>query len=151
MAIEIVGAENFNILARRIDAAVARNHLVPDMRAGFEAEAPQMRQAVFRSIDGYLPNRYASVLRGTLVINGGQGSASGNTARVTLVATAGGRHIGTTNAGTLRHPVFGRESTWSTQPVRRAFVSEPMASRRSQLRERVRNALRRFLLEITRG
>lgn len=150
MAIEIVGAENFNILARRIDAAVARNHLVPDMRAGFEAEAPQMRQAVFRSIDTYLPTRYASVLRGTLDING-RGSASGNTARVTLVATAGGRHIGTTNAGSLRHPVFGHESAWAGQNVRRGFVSEPMSSRRQQLRQRVSAALRSFLQVITRG
>lgn len=149
MPVEIRGAENFHILAAKIRAGVARNQLVPDMRNGFEKEAQPMRQAVFRSIDGYLPNRYASVLRGPLTITA-RGSSSGDTARVTLTATAGGRHIGTINAGDLRHPVFGRHP-WVDQGVRRGFVSEPMDSRRRQLRERVRAALRKFLSEITRG
>lgn len=151
MAFEIRGEENFDRLAARIKASVSRNRLVPDMRDGFEAEAPQMRQAVFRSMDTYLPNRYASVLRGPLAINSRGSSASGNTARVNLVATAGGRHIGTVNAGRLKHPVYGLESEWSGQTVRRGFVSEPMASRRQQLRRRVAAALRSFLQEITRG
>lgn len=150
MPFDVRGGDSFHVLAAKIRAGVARNPLVPNMRDGFEREAEPMRQAVFRSIDGYLPNRYASVLRGTLTING-RGSASGDTARVTLTATANGRHIGTTNAGRLKHPVYGNESTWASQLVRPGFVSEPMGSRRQQLRQRVRDALRSFLQEITRG
>lgn len=150
MSFEIRGANNFDRVAGKIRRGVTRNRLVSDMRGGFEAEAPHMRQAVFRSIDGYLPDRYASVLRGTLDIDG-RGSAGGNTARVTMVATAGGRHIGTVNAGNLRHPVYGNNDEWAGQRVRPGFVSEPMDSRRRQLRERVRVALRSFLQEITRG
>lgn len=149
MPIEIVGGESFDRIAAKIRVGVARNRLVPDMREGIEREAPPMRQAVFRSIDGYLPNRYAAVLRTTLDINAA-GSAVGNTARVRMTATARGRHIGTVNAGDVRHPVFGGPA-WSGQPVRRGFVSEPMDSRRRQIRERIRQALRNFLQELTRG
>lgn len=151
MPIEIRGEENFTRLAAKIRAGVARNRLVPDMRDGFEQEADPMRQAVFRSIDGYLPNRYASVLRRSLNIDS-RGTSAGDTARVTLTATAGGRHIGTTNAGNLRHPVFGRRRVpWVNQGVQRGFVSKPMDSRRQPLRQRVVTALRSFLQEITRG
>lgn len=149
MPIEIRGEENFDRLAAKIRAGVARNRLVPDMRDGFQKESDPMRQAVFRSIDGYLPNRYASVLRRSLDIDA-RGSSGGNTARVTLTATAGGRHVGVVNDGRLRHPVFGRRP-WVNQGVRRGFVSEPMNSRRQSLRQRVVNALRSFLQEITRG
>lgn len=150
MVIEVRGGENFNRLAAKIRIALGRNRMVPDMRDGFVAEAPAMRQAVFRSIEGYLPDRYASVLRSTPLDIDTSSSAAGNTARVQMTATARGRHIGTVNAGNLRHPVFGH-NPWVNQPVRRGFVSEPMDSRRRQLRERVRQALRNFLREITRG
>lgn len=151
MPIDIRGEENFHALAAKIRAGVARNRMPSDMRAGFEQEAKPMREAVFRSIATYLPNRYAAVLRRSLDIDA-RGAASGDTARVTLIATARGRHIGTTNAGNLRHPVFGRTRVpWVNQHVRRGFVSGPMDSRRRQLRERVHDALRKFLQEITRG
>lgn len=151
MPVVIVGAENFHALAAKLHRGVAQQRLVPDMRDGFIREAPGMREAVFRSIDVYLPDRYASVLRPTLDIDTTRTSALGDTATVTMTATAGGRHIGTTNAGNLRHPLFGHNGYWYDQGVRRGFVSEPMASRRDQLREAVRQALRTFLQDIMRG
>lgn len=149
MPVEIRGEANFHRLAAKIRAGVARNRMVPDMRDGFVAEAPAMRDAVFRSIDGYLPNRYAAVLRSTLNIDA-SGSGAGDTARVKMTATAGGRHIGTVNDGDLRHPLFGHVP-WYSQRVQTGFVSRPLDSRRRQLRQRVRDALRKFLSEITRG
>lgn len=149
--IRYMRGNSFDALAAKIRAGVARNRMVPDMRDGFVAEAPAMKDAVFRSIDGYLPNRYAAVLRSTLDITT-SGQASGDTARVTMTATANGRHIGIVNIGNLRHPVFGRTRVpWVDQVVRNGFVSRPMDSRRRQLRSRVRQALRKFLQEITRG
>lgn len=149
MAIEIRGGQNFNRLAAKIRTQLTTDRLVPDMRDGIVAEAPQMRQAVYRSMDAYLPNRYASVLRGPLNI-GTTSEVTGNAAKVTLTATANGRHIGTVNAGNLRHPFYGR-SPWYDQGVRRGFVSEPMDSRRRQIRVRIRAALRKFLGHMTRG
>lgn len=152
MPFEIVGGDQFGDLAARIRRNLAANRLVPNMRDGFIRESPAMHLAVLRSADTYLPDRYAAAMRPDLNIEP-NGTVAGNTASTTFTATANGRHIGIINAGNLRHPLFGH-GPWYDQTgssVRPGSISEPMDSRRQELRAAVVQALRNFLQDMTRG
>jgi len=149
MPIEVRGAEQFDELAARIRRRLASNSLVMGIRDGLVAEAPEMRNAVFRSMNAYLPDRYAGVLRPTLTITPAA-TVAGTRATVRMTAWSQGDHIGIVNAGRLRHPVFGMD-VWVDQRVRPGFITEPMRGRIPQLRDRVRQATRQFLRDMTRG
>lgn len=167
---EVRGVDRFRRAARALRTAADRKELTREMRKGILDAVPALKDAVRDGASVYLPDRYAAELAPALRMTTST-STTGDQVTVRISTTAKGRgghprQVDQLEAGTLRHPVFGRtralkrhakhkatsmKNPWSAQAVRPRFVTEPMTNAAPQVRPKIEAAVDRVLDKIARG
>lgn len=149
--LEITGTEQFVRMAKKLnEQGKAGRGLWRELNSQLKESAEPMADAVKNHLGHYLPNRYAGVLKGALVIRVSR-STRGNSPGLKLVAKAKGRgknrHIRVINDGTLRHPVFTTK-VWVDQGVRPGFWTEPLIESREIPAKHIRRAIQTTIRKI---
>ncbi len=165
---EVVGADRFRVVARRLRLAADRKELTRELRKGILDAVPALKDAVRQDAPDYLPNAYAAELVPSLRMTTAT-TTSGDQVTVRISVTAKGhggnpRQVGDLEDGDLRHPVFGRTralkrhakhkatsraNPWVNQRVKAGFVSKPMLGKQPAVRREIEQAVDRVLDKIT--
>lgn len=107
-----------------------------------DAAAP-VGDEIRRGLRPHLPDRYADALDADLKISRSS-SLSGDEARVTVLASADGikrRKLAQSDAGILKHPLFGDRDRWFAQPVTPGWFSDPVEEAVPRVRDAIEAAL----------
>lgn len=167
MSVEVVGADRFRVVSRRLRTAADRKDLTRELRKAILDAVPELKDAVRADAAAYLPDTYAAELVPALRMTTSS-NLSGDQVTVRISVTAKGvkghdRQVGTLEAGRLRHPVFGRTralkrhwvhkatsqlNPWATQTVKPGFVTKPMLAARPAVRREIEQAVDRVLDKI---
>ncbi len=168
MSVEVVGADRFRVVARRLRLAADRKDLTRELRKGILDAVPALKDAVRKDAAAYLPDAYAAELVPSLRMTTSS-RLSGDQVTVTIAVTANGRggnprQVATAEAGRLKHPVFGRtralkrhalhkatsqKNPWVNQRVKPGFVTKPMLGQQPAVRREIEAAVDRVLDKIT--
>ena len=141
--VSVSGGADLTAVRRQLRAAGDRQ-LSRRMSAGLQRAAKPLQPAVKASAARLLPSGYAPLMSRSVRVRATARERRG-AASVHLTVTAKGktekRDVNRVNAGTLRHPVFGRTrklrhharhratskaNPWVAQRVRRGFVDRPV-------------------------
>lgn len=107
-----------------------------------DAAAP-VGDEIRRGLRPHLPDPYADALDADLKISRSS-SLSGDEARVSVLASAGGikkRKLAQSDAGILKHPLFGNRDRWFEQPVTPGWFSDPVEEAVPRVRDAIEAAL----------
>jgi len=152
--LEFPGAkQQFVALAKHLNAQGKEGRgLWNELNRAMKDAAQPMTDAVLRHLAGYLPDRYAVVLRSSFTVRVSR-STKGDAAALKLVGTAKGvkkkRHVRIINDGTLRHPVYGNPEAWVDQPVKPGFWTEPLNLSRDIPAREIRRAVQATIRKVT--
>ncbi len=168
MAVAVVGADRFKVVARRLRTAADRKDLTRELRKGILDAVPALKDAVREQADSYLPDRYAAELVPSLRMTTATTTTGGQvTVRISTVAKGKGgnpRQVGDLERGLLKHPVHGRtrrlkrhavhratsrRNPWVTQAVKPGFVTRPMEAAAPAVRKQIEAGVDRVLNKIT--
>ena len=151
--LEIRGAKAaFVGLARRLnEQGSSGKGLWKELNAEIKTAAQPMTDAMLRHLSGYLPDRYAAVLKGSFTVRVSR-STRGGSPGLKLVGIAKGRskkrHVSVINNGTLRKPVFGNTEVWVDQSVRPGFWTDTLTDAREAPATAIRRAVQRTISKI---
>lgn len=149
---EITGTQQFVHLAKALNAqGSAGKGLKRELMAEIKDAATPMTNEVRSHVAQYLPSGFAPTVAAGLVVRPSQ-STRGSSVGLKLVGFAKGqsrrRQIGAMNSGILRHPIYGHRKTWSTQPVKAGFWSEPLERARDKPAAAIRRAIQRAISKL---
>jgi hypothetical protein len=141
MQAKITGADEFAALARKL-REVGRTDLRRELTVGINRSLQPLSADVPKSLNTYLPNQYAAVLKPELKIRPRKRS-TGRNVGVRLVATAlrpdgKQRALASLNQGKLFHPLWG---SWrpprQVQKVKPGFFDEPLLADAPKVRKQL--------------
>lgn len=149
MQITVTGAAELQRLSLRLREA-GDGSLNRKLRHGVTDAVRPLKREVVAGLPTYMPNRYASVLAGSLKL---RTDAAGEAVRIT--ATAKGRRkqraVPAINDGILRHPTYGNRKRWSAQRIRRGFFTQPMRRGGPAIKRRIERVMEDVTQKIARG
>jgi len=141
MDIRINGAQEFATLARELKQ-LGRADLRRELDAAVNKSVKPFAANVPKSLNAYLPDQYAAVLKPELKIKVRRRS-SGRNVGVRLVATAvrpdrKQRALASLNAGKLFHPLWGSwQSPRQVQKVKPGFFDKPLLDDAKRVRRQL--------------
>lgn len=135
-SIEVRGAEQFNELAARLRKA--RGELKPELYDALERAAPPLERAATRSAAANLPRR-----GGLNALVASAGMSHQRRAGGIRIVARGITQLKLTNAGEVRHPVYGEPGTWVGQLIPKAkdWFTKPIHDGAPKVREELKKAL----------
>lgn len=136
MEIEVLGAQQYALLARRLRDAADKG-LQRELQTALTHATGPARQQVKDELPAYLPGGYAEDFGPTLRMRTAGRYGSGAGVRITAKAMSPRgreRFLGPLEAGTLRHPLFGMRAHWFTQDVHPHFFSQPITDSAPEIR-----------------
>ena len=145
--IQIRGAEEFGILARRLKETGDKG-LRRELLSGLQKAAKPAKADVRTSFATRLPQRggLAAQMAGSRI---SLLSRAGNNPSVKIKVTSP-HAVQPMDKGILRHPVFAT-GTWVEQSIEPGVFSEPIESRAPQMRQDMEQVLRRVAAKIERN
>ncbi|GEA79934.1 hypothetical protein [Cellulomonas uda] len=132
---EVTGADKLRTLSVKLKAAGDRD-ITNTLRRELRAGSKETRTAVKRSAIETLPargglNRWAATTPGITA------SLSGRNPSVRITQRKRGHDIAALDAGTVRHPIYGRRKTWVAQDITPGFFTKPIERDADKLRRLV--------------
>lgn len=148
--VEVRGSQDLAALARALKEA-GRNDLRKELLANIRnAGKPVLDDAKATAL-AELPSRggLADLVAGSKFAV--RSSLSGKSARVTLQAINSKALVRTTDAGSVRHPVWGNRGTWVTQSVKSGWFSDTAAESAPRFRDAISEAMARVAAQVERS
>lgn len=142
MEIEVLGAQQYALLARRLREAADKG-LQRELQAALTHSTANARQRVKDELPAYLPDGYAEDFGPTLQLRTAGRYGRGAGIRITAKAKGprGERFVGPLNEGMLRHQLFGMRRHWFAQDVHPHFFSEPIEESAPEIRQELIGAM----------
>jgi hypothetical protein len=142
-SIEIRGGEQFTALAARIRKA--EGELKPELYDALERAAPSLEHAATRSASANLPQR-----GGLSAVVAAAGMSHQRRAGGIRITARGIQQLALTNAGQVRHSVYGNPGTWVTQLIPKAkdWFTKPIRDGAPKVRAELGKALDKIARKI---
>lgn len=143
VGIEVRGEEQFNALAARIRKA--EGELQPELYQALERAAPALEHAATRSAAANLPKR-----GGLNAVVAAAGMSHQRRAGGIRITARGITQLALTNAGKVRHPVYGNPGTWVGQAIPKAlgWFDKPIRDGAPTIRKELEKALEKVARKI---
>ena len=141
--LEILGEGQFEALAARLRKA--EGELPREIIDALENAAPSLERAAKESAAANLPHR-----GGLAAIVASSGMSTQRRAGGIRIVARGITQLKLTDAGRVRHPVYGKPGTWVTQaiPKAREWFEKPIRKGESKIREELKKALDKIARQI---
>lgn len=145
--IELRGAEQLTALAARLKEAGDRG-LQRELSKGIRKAVQPFKAAVAASAESMLPSSggLAGVAAAASVPRVSRSAANG--VRLIAKGKRGLKGLAQLNAGSVRHPVYGRRSAWVTQGVTPGFWDKAVEEVSPEVRKQIELAVAEIIKKI---
>lgn len=148
-----LSAVELRYVAGQLRKAAARD-LTRELRKGQRAAFRPLQKEIKAEALATLPKRGGYNVTMSKAVKVTVTTGVGNkalTARIYATGKSEARDVKRVNDGVLRHPLFGRRTSWHTTKVRPGFVDRPIDRLSDQVLKESADAAQRVLDSIARG